>query len=77
MAKTPADTVDITIRIEKSHAERLDEIVQALESSGVSNLDVHRRFLIVNGSVASDLINTIQKIDGVASVRKDQTYKPS
>jgi hypothetical protein len=68
-------TVDVTIRIEKASAARLEEIVRALETSGLSNPDVHERFLVVNGSVAAERIDDLRKIKGVASVREDQSYK--
>lgn len=68
-------TVDVTIRLNKANADRLDDIVRALETSGLRNPDVHRRFLIVNGSVAAELIDELRAVEGVASVREDQTYK--
>jgi hypothetical protein len=68
-------TVDVTVRLERSSADRLDEIVRALESSGLRNLDVHQRFLLVNGSVDAERIDQLRGIAGVASVREDQTYK--
>ena len=68
-------TVDVTIRLNKDTADRLDDIVRALETSGLRNPDVHRRFLIVNGSVGAELIDELRTVEGVASVKKDQTYK--
>jgi hypothetical protein len=68
-------TVDVTIRLNKDNADRLDDIVRALESSGLRNADVHRRFLMVSGSVAAELIEALRAVEGVTSVREDRTYK--
>jgi hypothetical protein len=72
---TPSRTVDVTIRVDKASAGRLDEVVRALETSGLTNLDVHERFLVVNGSVAANRVDELRKVGGVASVREDRSYK--
>lgn len=68
-------TVDVTIRVDKVDADRFHEIVHALETSGLCNPDVHQRFLVVNGSVAAERVEDLRAVEGVASVREDQTYK--
>ena len=75
MGSEPPSRVDVTIRIDKAAAKRLDEIVRALETSGLTNVDVHKRFLVINGSVAVGTIDALLEIAGVASVRQDRTYK--
>jgi len=70
-----AKKVDVTIRIEKADVERFDEIVQALQQEGLADLQPHKRFGIVNGSVSADRMEALGRIRGVASVRKDQVYK--
>lgn len=75
MTKPSTSTVDVTIRIDKGDADRLDEIVNALEASGLANVDVHKRFLIVNGTVPGDGVEALRKVSGVASVREDRRYK--
>lgn len=72
---TRSPTVDVTIRLNQDSADRLDDIVRALETSGLRNPDIHRRFLIVNGSVEADRIDKLRSVDGVAAVREDRTYK--
>jgi hypothetical protein len=76
MRSKPALMVEVTVRIDKAVAGRLDDIVRALEASGLTNLDLHKRFLMISGSVAEAEIDALRRIDGVASVREDQTYKP-
>jgi hypothetical protein len=75
MMSTKPETIDVTIRIDARDAERFDEIVRALETSGLQKADVHRRFLTLNGSVAADRVADLRAIDGVASIREDRTYK--
>jgi hypothetical protein len=70
-----AEKVDVTIRIEKSDQDRMDEIVEALKGSGLDRVESHKRFMIVNGSVNADALDALRRVKGVASVRKDSTYK--
>jgi tRNA-dihydrouridine synthase len=75
MASEPPRKVDVTIRIDKTDGAKLDDIARALESSGVTNLEVHKRLMMISGSVARHAIDALRKIAGVASVREDQQYK--
>jgi hypothetical protein len=76
MADDTSDKVDVTIRIETAQAGRLDEIVRALVASGLDRVESHARFMIVNGCVSADAFDALRKVEGVASVRKDDTYRP-
>jgi hypothetical protein len=69
------DRVDVTVRIDPGESERLDTIVNDLKARGLSNVERHSRFMIVNGSVNDSDIENLRKVQGVASVRKDQAYK--
>ena len=75
MSDEAAATVDVTIRIDKAHADRLDDIVRELEAAGLANCDVHRKVLIVNGAAPAEAMARLRRVDGVASVREDRTYK--
>jgi hypothetical protein len=70
-----AEKVDVTIRIEESNKDRMDEIVEALKGVGLDRVESHKRFMIVNGSVNADALDALRRVKGVASVRKDSTYK--
>ena len=35
----------------------------------------HARFMIVNGCVSAGSLDALRKVKGVASVRKDETYR--
>jgi len=70
-----ADTIDVTIRIDKGSADRLEEIVRALKARGLDRVESHARFMIVNGSVSPDGLDALREVSGVASVRQDQSYK--
>jgi hypothetical protein len=76
MADDTSDKVDVTIRIETAQAGRLDEIVRALVASGLDRVESHARFMIVNGCVSAEAFDALRKVEGVASVRKDDTYRP-
>ena len=67
--------IDVTIRIDKADAPRMDEIVDELKSHGLEEVQSHVRFMIVNGTVSEDSLDALRKVRGVASVRQDTTYK--
>jgi len=75
MADGTPDLIDVTIRIDKAQAGRMDEIVRALMACGLDRVEPHARFLVVNGCISADALEALRKVEGVASVRKDQTYK--
>ena len=70
-----ADKVEVTIRIDKAEAPRMGAIVDVLKSRGLGQVQSHERFMIVNGSVSPDALESLRTVDGVASVRKDAAYK--
>ncbi|WP_192359557.1 hypothetical protein [Mesorhizobium mediterraneum] len=69
------DKIDVTIRIDKTEASHLSEILDALRSRGLDQVQSHERLMIVNGSVNSDAVDALRSVKGVASVRKDVTYR--
>ena len=69
-----ADSIDVTIRIDKAEAGRMGEIVDVLKSRGLRQVESHERFMIVNGSVSPDALDELRAVEGVASVRKDIAY---
>jgi len=75
MADSASDVIDVTIQIDKAQAGRMDEIVLALKACGLDQVESHARFMIVNGCVSADALDALRKVEGVASVRKDQTYR--
>ena len=75
MADKPSDLVEVTVRIEKDKADQMDEIVRELKACGLDRVESHERFMIVNGCVSSDALDDLRKVEGVASVRKDETYR--
>jgi hypothetical protein len=75
MPDDTSDKVDVTIRIETAQVGRLDEIVRALIASGLDRVESHARFMIVNGCVSAGSLDALRKVKGVASVRKDETYR--
>lgn len=67
--------VDVTIRVDKEQAHRFDDVVRQLEAEGLASVEPHARFLMVNGSIAPDRLDRLRGVRGVASVRRDATYK--
>jgi hypothetical protein len=61
--------------IDKAQAGRMDTIVNALESLGLARIELQDRFTMINGSIDADCLESLRRVEGVASVREDQTYK--
>lgn len=74
MTRDTSDTINVTVRLERDQANRMDEIVQDLEKLGLSDIERRVRFGMVNGSVKAERIEALRKVKGVASVREDQVY---
>ncbi|WP_245453787.1 hypothetical protein [Bradyrhizobium sp. AC87j1] len=53
----------------------MDEIIDALKIRGLDDVESHKRFMIVNGSVNADALDELRKVKGVASVHQDRAYK--
>ena len=68
--------VDVTIRIDSAKAEQLDHIVDELKRAGLSRVQAHGRFMMISGCVRADHMDALRKVEGVESVRQDQTYRP-
>ena len=68
--------VNVTIRVDKQLSAQFSDVLEDLKTMGLTDVAAHERFLMVNGSVSSDRIDDLKNIQGVASVREDQTYKP-
>ena len=66
--------VYVTVRIERAFGDRFDEIVASLKKRGLRDVQSHKRFLLLNGSIPSERLDELRSVDGVASVRVDETY---
>jgi len=75
MASEKLTSIDVTVRIDKAHAARMDEIVRSLKSKGLGDVEAHARFMIVNGRVNPARLDDLKGIEGVADVRADRTYR--
>lgn len=67
--------VGVTIRIDRNEASRLSEVVDNLKSQGLSEVESHPRFMIVNGKVNLDALDSLKSVKGVESIRQDSVYK--
>ena len=71
----PDETTDVTISVAKSFHSRLDEVVSSLRDAGLTDIEVHRRFLMISGSIASAQMPQLSKIDGVSSVTPARKFR--
>jgi hypothetical protein len=71
-----AEETDVTIRIDKGLSAKLDDIVDQLEKLGLSRVERHERFMMINGCIDADKLDELRAVEGVESVRQDRTYRP-
>lgn len=69
--------IGTTVRVDKSAAGDYDKVVAELEKAGLSNVSTTPRFLTVHGEIEEDRHSELERIAGVASVRRSQSFKGS
>lgn len=72
---TGGGRIQVTIRIDRAKAADFAKIVAGLEKLGLSDVEARPRFLIVNASAPAGALDSIRKLEGVASVHEDRSYR--
>lgn len=66
--------IGVTVRVDKDHASKFASIVLELERVGLNGIQRQDRFLMVQGYVRPDRLVELRRMEGVASVREEQSY---
>ena len=75
MESAPGIQTAVTVRIKPDYDLRMEDVVAGLKAAGLKNVEPRPRFSIVSGDVDIRRLSDLSSVEGVASVREDQTYK--
>ena len=75
MPRESSRSVEVTVRIEKSAMDTLEDILGQLHAAGLRDAQAHARFGVVNGFVEESQVADLERVAGVAGVRKSATYR--
>jgi hypothetical protein len=67
--------VKISVSIDEAHLLQIDKISEQLQSSGMNVEQVLSTIGIINGSIQSDNLNSLYRIEGVQNVELQQGYQ--
>jgi hypothetical protein len=67
--------IDVTVLVERAHADELRTVVERLESMGLRGVEKRERFGIVQGKIEASKLPELGQVKGVKSVRQDRVYK--
>jgi hypothetical protein len=65
--------IQVTISIDDAHLEQIDQVADQLKAAGLDVDQTMSTLGIVTGSVDSDKLSALSKVDGVDSVQKEKT----
>jgi hypothetical protein len=66
----------VTVRIKSDQNFRIEAVVEGLKAAGLQNIETHPSFSMVSGDVEVAKLQELWRVEGVASVRDGQIYKP-
>jgi uncharacterized protein YcgL (UPF0745 family) len=67
--------IDMLVMVDKDRRADLDQVAKSLEAQGFHVQQKLSRFRTIVGSGESSLLNQLQSVDGVESVRPQGTYQ--
>lgn len=67
--------MQVTVLVDDQHRERILEVVEALQASGMKVERWMEQIGIITGSVDSAQVNTLSHVEGVATVESEQQYQ--
>lgn len=67
--------IQVSICIDDTHLSQVQQIAEQLKSSGMTVEQVLETIGIVTGSIESDRVNNLHKIEGVQNVELQEIYR--
>ena len=67
--------VQICVSVDEAHLSQIQQISQQLESSGMIVEQTLSSIGVINGSINSEQLNNLTKIEGVKNVELQQQYQ--
>lgn len=67
--------VQVSVSVNDAHLPQIEQIAQQLQSSGMNVEQTLSTIGIINGSILSDKLDSLYKIEGVQNVEPQQGYR--
>jgi hypothetical protein len=67
--------VQISVSVDDAHLPQIEQISEQLKSSGMNVEQTLSTIGVINGSIQSDRLNSLDQIEGVKSVEPQQGYQ--
>jgi hypothetical protein len=67
--------VQISVSVDDAHLSQIEQISEQLKSSGMNVEQTLSTIGVINGSIQSDRLNSLEQIEGVKSVEPQQGYQ--
>lgn len=67
--------VQVSVSVDNAHLPQIEQISQQLKLSGMNVEQTLSSIGVINGSIQSDRLNSLDQIEGVQSVEPQQSYR--
>jgi hypothetical protein len=67
--------VQVSVSVDDAHLPQIEQISQQLQSSGMNVEQTLSSIGVINGSIESDKLNSLERIEGVQNVEPQQSYQ--
>jgi hypothetical protein len=67
--------MNISVSVKDAHLATIELVSQKLQAGGMNVSQVLQSIGIISGSIDSNLMNTLSRIEGVKQVERERTYQ--
>jgi uncharacterized protein YpmS len=67
--------IQVSVSVDDAHLTQIEQISQQLQSSGMNVEQTLSTIGVINGSIQSDKLNSLDQIEGVQNVEPQQSYQ--
>ena len=66
--------VQVSVSVDDAHLPQIEQISQQLKSSGMNVEQILSSIGVINGSIQSDQLDSLSKIEGIQNIESEQSY---
>lgn len=67
--------IQVSVSVDNAHLPQIEQISQQLQSSGMNVEQTLSSIGVINGSIESDKLNSLNRIEGIKNVEPQQGYE--
>ena len=72
---TKMSQVRISVSVDDAHLSQIEQVSEQLRLSGMNVEQTLANIGVINGSIASDRLKNLERVEGVQNVEAQQTYQ--